>query len=222
MNTALRLTSTVLRGLAVVLGVLVVNFFLIRLAPGDPALMLAGDAGSGDAAYVERLRAQLGLSRPLVEQFVLYLRDLAHVDFGFSYRNQLPVLQLVLDRLPATLLLMAAAFAVSVVAGVTAGAIAAYGEARGGPGMRRIARAIGALAVIVYATPLFWLSLMSVIAFSVVLGWLPSFGMESVGAGYTGGAARLTWPRIWCCRPRRSGSCTARSTCSSRAPRCSR
>ncbi|AZQ52884.1 ABC transporter permease [Burkholderia cenocepacia] len=191
MNTALRLTSTVLRGLAVVLGVLVVNFFLIRLAPGDPALMLAGDAGSGDAAYVERLRAQLGLSRPLGEQFVLYLRDLAHVDFGFSYRNQLPVLQLVLDRLLATLLLMAAAFAVSVVAGVTAGAIAAYGEARGGPGMRRIARAIGALAVIVYATPLFWLSLMSVIAFSVVLGWLPSFGMESVGAGYTGGRRAL-------------------------------
>lgn len=60
MNTALRLTSTVLRGLAVVLGVLVVNFFLVRLAPGDPALMLAGDAGSGDAAYVERLRVQLG------------------------------------------------------------------------------------------------------------------------------------------------------------------
>ncbi|WP_071336043.1 ABC transporter permease [Burkholderia contaminans] len=186
MNTALRLTSTVLRGLAVVLGVLIVNFFLIRLAPGDPALMLAGDAGSGDAAYVERLRAQLGLSRPLVEQFALYLRDLAHVDFGFSYRNQLPVLQLVLDRLPATLLLMAAAFAVSVVTGVTAGAVAAYGESRGGPWMRCIARAIGALAVIVYATPLFWLSLMSVIVFSVVLGWLPSFGMESVGAGYTG------------------------------------
>ncbi|EMD9442770.1 ABC transporter permease [Burkholderia cepacia] len=186
MNTALRLTSTVLRGLAVVLGVLVVNFFLVRLAPGDPALMLAGDAGSGDAAYVERLRVQLGLSRPLVEQFALYLRDLAHVDFGFSYRNQMPVLQLVVDRLPATLLLMAAAFAVSVVAGVTAGAIAAYGESRGGPWARRVARAIGALAVIVYATPLFWLSLMSVIVFSVVLGWLPSFGMESVGAGYTG------------------------------------
>ncbi|MCA8091882.1 ABC transporter permease [Burkholderia anthina] len=186
MNMALRLTSTMLRGLAVVLGVLVVNFFLVRLAPGDPALMLAGDAGSGDAAYVERLRAQLGLSRPLVEQFGLYLRDLAHVDFGFSYRNQLPVLQLVAERLPATLLLMAAAFAVSVVAGVTAGAVAAYGESRGGAWARRVARAIGALAVIVYATPLFWLSLMSVIAFSVVLGWLPSFGMESVGAGYTG------------------------------------
>ena len=132
MNMALRLTSTVLRGLAVVLGVLVVNFFLVRLAPGDPALMLAGDAGSGDAAYVERLRAQHGLSRPLVTQFALYLRDLAHVDFGFSYRNQLPVLQLVAERLPATLLLMAAAFVVSVVAGVTAGAVAAYGESRGG------------------------------------------------------------------------------------------
>lgn len=154
MNTALRLTSTVLRGLAVVLGVLVVNFFLVRLAPGDPALMLAGDAGSGDAAYVERLRVQLGLSRPLVEQFALYLRDLAHVDFGFSYRNQMPVLQLVVDRLPATLLLMAAAFAVSVVAGVTAGAIAAYGESRGGPWARRVARAIGALVTeIVFAWP---------------------------------------------------------------------
>ncbi|MCA8295082.1 ABC transporter permease [Burkholderia sp. AU30198] len=186
MKTVLRVSSTMLRGVAVVLGVLIVNFFLVRLAPGDPALVLAGDAGSGDAAYVERLRMQLGLSRPLVEQFALYLRGLAHVDFGFSYRNQLPVLQLVVERLPATLLLMAAAFAVSVAVGVTAGAVAAWCESRDGAWARRVSRAIGALSVIVYATPLFWLSLMSVIAFSVVLGWLPSFGMESVGAGYTG------------------------------------
>ncbi|WP_205799550.1 ABC transporter permease [Burkholderia sp. Ac-20353] len=186
LRSALRVSATVVRGLAVVLGVLVVNFFLVRLAPGDPALMLAGDAGAGDAEYVERLRAQLGLSRPLVEQFAVYLQRVVHVDFGYSYRNQLPVLQLVAERLPATLLLMAAAFAVSVVAGVTAGAVAAWCETRDGRWERQVARAIGALAVIAYATPLFWLSLTSVIVFSVWLGWLPSFGMESVGAGYTG------------------------------------
>ncbi|MFM0740185.1 ABC transporter permease [Paraburkholderia xenovorans] len=186
MKTILRVAATAVRGLAVVLGVLVVNFFLIRLAPGDPALALAGDAGAGDGAYIQHLREQLGLTRPLAEQFALYLRSLAHVDFGYSYRNQESVLQLVAERLPATLLLMVAAFAVSVVIGVSSGAIAAYCEGRGGRLARALARAIGALAVVTYATPLFWFSLVIVIVFSVVLGWLPSFGMESIGAGYTG------------------------------------
>jgi peptide/nickel transport system permease protein len=170
----------------VVLGVVVVNFFLIRLAPGDPAMVLAGDAGSGDAAYVAHLRDALGLSRPLAEQFFVYLRNLAHLDFGYSYRSQEPVLTLVLERLPATLLLMAAAFAVSLAGGVAAGLIAAYGETRDNRWQRWLSRGISAGSLLIYATPLFWLSLMLLIVFSVVLGWLPSFGMETVAAGYTG------------------------------------
>ncbi|MEK6418387.1 MAG: ABC transporter permease [Burkholderia gladioli] len=186
MNMLLRTSTTALRGLAVVLGVLIVNFFLVRLAPGDPALALAGDAGAGDAAYVERLREQLGLARPLAEQFFHYLRAIAHLDFGYSYRNQAPVLSLVAERLPATVLLMVAAFLISVLVGVSSGAFAAWGEARGGRLARGAARAIDALAVLTYATPLFWLSLMALLLFSVKLDWLPSFGMESVGAAYAG------------------------------------
>jgi peptide/nickel transport system permease protein len=179
-----------------------VNFFLIRLAPGDPAMVLAGDAGSGDAAYVAHLRDSLGLSRPLSEQFFVYLRNLLHLDFGYSYRSQEAVLTLVLERLPATLLLMAAAFVVSLLGGVAAGLVAAYGETRASRWQHWISRGISAGSLLVYATPLFWLSLMLLIVFSVVLGWLPSFGMETVSAGYTGWrhladvAAHLTLPAL--------------------------
>ncbi|WP_321789857.1 ABC transporter permease [Paraburkholderia sp. J94] len=186
MTTVLRFATVALRGLAIVFGVLIVDFFLIRLAPGDPALALAGDAGAGDAAYVEHLRVQLGLAKPLGTQFAQYLIQLLHGNFGYSYRNQMPVLDLIADRLPATLLLMLAAFAVSIVVGVSLGALAAWGEAHEGVLARAVSRVLGALAVIVYATPVFWMSLLALIVFSVLLDWLPSFGMESVGMADAG------------------------------------
>ncbi|WP_342051895.1 MULTISPECIES: ABC transporter permease [unclassified Cupriavidus] len=172
------------KALVVVLGVVIINFFLIRLAPGDPATVMAGEAGAGDAAYVQQLREQFGLDKPVVTQLAIYLKGVAHLDLGYSYRNHLPVLDLILDRLPATFLLMSGAFLFSIVLGVLLGVIAArtrYENRR-----RWIDSAVMSGALLLYATPLFWLSLMAIILFSVVLGWLPAFGMESVGAGYTG------------------------------------
>ena len=68
------LVSRIGKALVVVLGVVIINFFLIRLAPGDPAAVLAGQAGAGDAAYVEQLRAAFGLDQPLLTQLMLYLK----------------------------------------------------------------------------------------------------------------------------------------------------
>lgn len=174
------------KALLVMLGVVAVNFFLIRLAPGDAATVLAGESGAGDPQFVENLRRQFGLDQPLLTQFALYLKGAVQLDLGYSYRNHVPVLDLILERLPATLLLMAAAFAVSITIGVALGALAARTRYRNRH--RWLDSVVMTSSMLFYATPLFWLSLLSVIVFSVLLGWFPAFGMESVSAGLTGWA----------------------------------
>lgn len=178
------LLSRLGKALLVVLGVVVLNFFLIRMAPGDPATVLAGEAGAGDAAFVSQLREEFGLDQPVPVQLARYLAGVARLDLGYSYRNHLPVLDLIVARLPATFLLMGGAFLFSVLLGVALGVTAArtrYDNRR-----RWLDSVLMSGALLLYATPLFWLSLMAVILFSVVLGWLPAFGMESIGANLTG------------------------------------
>ncbi|MFL9925523.1 ABC transporter permease [Herbaspirillum lusitanum] len=188
------------KALVVVLGVVVINFLLIRMAPGDPASVLAGDAGSSDPAYVAQLRHEFGLDQPVYVQLATYLKGVVKLDLGFSYRERLPVLDLILDRLPATLLLMSCAFVFSVVLGVLLGVIAS--RARYAGKRPWLDSAIMSIALLIYATPQFWLALIAVIFFSLQLGWLPPFGMESVGAGLTGWAhvadvaAHLVLPTI--------------------------
>ena len=167
------------KALIVVLAIVVCNFLLIHAAPGDPASVIAGQSGAADAHFMEQLRAQFGLDRPLHEQLWIYIRGVLTLDLGFSHRQQQPVSTLILERLP-TLLLTGAAFAFAVALGVTLGALAA----------RRVGTwadsAITVLALTFYATPLFWVGLMLVLVFSVWLEWLPSFGMLSVGQNLSG------------------------------------
>ncbi len=186
MNTLSFLVSRLGKALIVVLGVVIINFLLIRMAPGDPAAVLAGESGSSDPAYVEQLRHQFGLDQPVYVQLFTYLKGVVHFDLGFSYRENLPVLDLILDRLPATLLLMVCAFLFSVIIGVFAGVIASRAKYRGKyPWLDSV---IMTLALVVYATPQFWLALLAIIFFSLQLGWLPAFGMETVAAGLHGWA----------------------------------
>lgn len=180
MNTLDFLGRRLFKALFVVIGVVVLNFLLIHLAPGDPATVMAGEAGAGDAVFLEQLRQQFGLDQPLYVQLWLYLKGVLTFNMGFSYRNNLPVSQLILERLPATLLLSASAFVFSLVLGVTLGVLAAI--RRGKPADSIIM----AGALLFYATPLFWVSLMAMLVFSIQLDWLPPFGMESVGAGLSG------------------------------------
>jgi len=180
--------SRVGKALVVVLGVVIINFFLIRMAPGDPAAVLAGQAGASDAAYVEQLRTAFGLDKPVLTQLALYLKGVATLDLGFSYRNHVPVIDLIAERLPATFLLMSCAFVFSIVLGVLLGVVAA--RARYDNRGRWLDSVVTSGALLLYATPLFWLSLMGILLFSVLLGWLPAFGMETVGANLTG------WARV--------------------------
>lgn len=176
------------KALLVILGVVVLNFLLIRLAPGDPAGIMAGEAASSDPAYVEQLRRQFGFDQPLLQQLWLYLQGIFRLDLGYSYRNKLPVLDLIAERLPATLLLMVPAFLFSLFLGSLLGVMAARSRYAGRH--KWVDSTIMSVALLLYATPLFWLSLLMIILFSVTLGWLPAFGMESVGAGLVG------WARV--------------------------
>ncbi|WP_300297206.1 ABC transporter permease [Ferrovibrio sp.] len=170
----------IVKAVIVLLAIIVLNFFLIRAAPGDPALVMAGEAGAGDEMFVAQLREKFGLDQPLPKQLFLYVKGVAGFDLGFSFRQQMPVSKLILDRLPATLLLTGSAFLISLLLGVLLGALAAR---RAGSWADTV---ITVVALVFYATPLFWVALMAILLFSVTMEWLPSFGYETVGAGYTG------------------------------------
>jgi peptide/nickel transport system permease protein len=174
------IAQRLLKGVVVLLGIVVLNFLLIRLAPGDPAAVMAGEAGASDELFLQQLRQQFGLDRPLWEQLWAYISNILSFDFGFSYRQQRPVIDLLAERLPPTLLLTGTAFVLSLVTGVTLGVMAARRAGRWSDS------AITVVALFFYATPLFWVGLMGVFLFSVTLGWLPAFGMGSVGVKLTG------------------------------------
>ena len=166
----------------VVLGVVVLNFLLIHMAPGDPATVIAGESGAGDAQFLAQLRQQFGLDQPLYVQLWLYVKGVLTFNMGFSYRNNLPVSELILDRLPATLLLSASAFVFSLLLGMLLGVLAAVRRGKITDSL------IMSGALLFYATPLFWVSLMAMLVFSIRLDWLPPFGMETIGSGLTGAA----------------------------------
>jgi peptide/nickel transport system permease protein len=173
------------KAVVILVAVLVLNFSLIHAAPGDPAAVMAGEAGATDEKFLEDLRRQFGLDQPFHVQLWIYIKGAVQLDLGYSYRRGMPVAELIWDRLPATLLLTATAFVISIVFGVIAGVAAAARQGRWGDTI------ISTLALLFYATPLFWVALMAALLFSVVLGWLPGFGYETVGANYRGLARAL-------------------------------
>lgn len=173
------------KAIVILFAIVVINFLLVHAAPGDPAMVMAGEAGAADPKFVEQLRQQFGLDRPLYEQLFTYVANVATGDLGFSYRQQQSVWDLLLARLPATLVLTLTAFAFALVIGIILGTLAAV---RAGT---LSDSAITILALLAYATPIYWVGLMLMLLFSVQLGWLPAFGYETVGAGLTGLA------RVW-------------------------
>jgi peptide/nickel transport system permease protein len=177
---ALRLVKTMLT----VIAVIVLSFFLIRLAPGDAATVMAGQSGYADEAFVKSLRAEYGLDQPLPVQFWKYMQAVAHGDLGTSYVRRQPVLTVILERLPNTLLLDAFALVVAIAGGVWLGGLAARRPGSAGD------NAVSVLAMIFYAVPQFWLGMMMVLLFAVWFAILPPFGIETMGADYIG-LARL-------------------------------
>jgi peptide/nickel transport system permease protein len=163
-----------------VLFIVVANFVLLHLAPGDAAEVLAGEAGSATPEMVTRLRQKFGLDQPYHVQLGRYLANTLTFDLGYSQRHGMPVVELIGKRLPATLLLMGTTIAIAIGVGVMLGVLAA----RGLNTWRD--RLISVLALLSYATPLFWAGLMLIVLFSIKLDLLPTSGMETVAAFYEG------------------------------------
>ena len=113
------------KALLVIFFVIAINFALIRAAPGDPATILAGESGAVDAGFVERVRQEYGLDKPLPVQLLTDMKQLLTFQLGDSYRENRPVKDIILEKLPATLLLTLSAFVFSVVVGVALGIAAA-------------------------------------------------------------------------------------------------
>jgi peptide/nickel transport system permease protein len=174
------IVDRLVRGLPIIFAIVVVNFFLIRLAPGDAAQVLAGEAGAASEQYLEQIRRQFGLDQPLYIQFFSYMKNIVVFDLGYSFRHGREVSSLIFERLGATALLMVAAMTISVTLGMLLGAIAAIRD------RTVVSHIIVVFAVVSYATPLFWVGLMLIIVFAINLGWFPTSGIITVGADYTG------------------------------------
>ena len=180
MRYVLAAIPVLLKSLMVLVAVLVINFSLVRMAPGDPVSVLAGEAGASDQQFLDQLRKEFNLDQPLIVQLGSYLKSMASFDLGFSYRQQQPVWDLIADRLPATLVLALPAFALSLILGVLLGVLASRYRGTWKDS------AITAASLAFYATPIFWVGLMLVLIFSVYVPWFPPFGFEKMGSTLTG------------------------------------
>src|SRR5260370_18576135 len=172
----------VLRRLAqiipLILAVIVLNFVLIHLAPGSLFDVMTSEQEITDPWMLDQLRHTYGVDQAAAVQFFKYIWSVMRLDLGFSYRQNAPVLNVIMQQLPATLILMLAATAIALVVGVTAGVLASI----------RVNTVWDTLislgAVFFFAAPSFWLGIMMTVLFVVKLGWFPVGGVRTVGADY--------------------------------------
>ncbi len=162
-----------LQAVPLIFVVTTVNFLLIHSAPGDPIHLLIGE-GSASEELIERTRAEFGLDRPLHVQYVSYIGNILQLNFGYSLRYREDVFDLIMGRLPASLLLMGTAFLVSSAAGILLGL---YAGTRKDSIADRIAVV---LAILGYSMPVFFLGLILLTVFSLKLGWFPTQGMFNI------------------------------------------
>lgn len=152
----------------VLLGVSFIIFAMVRLIPGDPAQVIAGEQATRET--VETVRRSLGLDQPLVLQYARFLRDLVRGDMGRSTRSLRPVFDELADRFPNTIELTLAGMLVASLIGIVAGVVSATRQNRW-PDTLSMVFALGGVSM-----PVFWLGLMLMLLFSVKLGWLPPVG----------------------------------------------
>lgn len=173
-----------LQAVPVIFAIVIINFLLLQLAEGDAADVLAGEAGSATPEYLAQIRAKFGLDQPVYVQLLVYMKNIITLDLGYSFRQEMPVWELIVQRLGPTLLLMVTTLLVSVGVGSLLGLLAAVGLNTWRDNL------ISVFALVSYATPLFWIGLMFMVVFSIRLDWLPTSGLETIGAFYEG------WDRV--------------------------
>ena len=158
----------VLISIPTLIGVLLIVFLMVRLAPGDPAMRLAGEFA--DQATIERIRERFGLNRPMHEQFGIFVVNLAQGDLGRSTRTNRPVVDDLRQFFPNTIELALGAIVVSLLIGIPAGIVAALRQNT----WADLVIMFGALIGV--SMPVFWFGLLAILYFSVQLGWFPVAG----------------------------------------------
>ncbi len=161
-------------GLALLLAVLILNFTLIHIAPGDVADTIAGDMGGADAEVMAQIRRDYGLDLPFHEQLFAYVARLARGDLGYSFFFNQPVTELLLERLPATLLLVLSAQVLAIMLGTVLGVIAA----RRPNGL--LSHGVTIFALLGFSAPVFWTGIMLIILFCSIFPIFPVAGMVDV------------------------------------------
>lgn len=174
MNTLWMIVQRISYALILLLAVLVLNFALMYLAPGDIADTIAGDMGGANAEVMAEIRRSYGLDRPVWEQLVSYLWNVVQLDLGYSYFFNTSVVSLLAERVPATLLLVVSAQILAIFVGVLLGVVAA----RRPNGLT--SHAVTLLALFGFSAPVFWTGIMLLIAFSLLVPLFPVAGMQDV------------------------------------------
>jgi peptide/nickel transport system permease protein len=182
------LVRRVLAVIPVMAVVAIFVFILLRLAPGDPAAIIAGDDASG--ADIEAIRVKLGLDRPVIEQFALWIVRLAQGDLGISIFSNLPVTHLIAQRIEPTVALTLTTLFVALALAIPVGVLAAW-KAR-----TIIDRAVMVFAVLGFALPVFLVGYILVYLFAVELGWLPVQGYRPIAEGFWPWLEGLILPSI--------------------------
>jgi len=155
--------------------VAVIVFLLIHLSPGDPAALIAGDLATTDD--IARLRSSLGLDLPLWNQFLIWVGKLARGDLGTSIFTQVPVTQLLAQRLEPTLSIALVTMTLSVLLAIPLGTVAAYGAGSW------IDRLVMLFAVLAFSVPVFLIGYLLIYTFSITLQWLPVQGYVRLSEG---------------------------------------
>ncbi|GIO05571.1 peptide ABC transporter permease [Brevibacillus reuszeri] len=163
-------------------------FIITRMIPGDPAAVLLGPQASPDE--IAKMRESLGLNQPMYLQYIDFLGSLLQGDLGTSLGYHQPVLSLILERFPNTLLLSVCALAIALLIGIPAGIISATKQYSAWDYTVMILSLVGV------SMPIFWLGVMLVLYFSVHLGWLPATGMGSLSEGFGSVITHLVLPSI--------------------------
>lgn len=161
-------------GIVLVIAVLIFNFLLIHVAPGDPADTIAGEMGGATEEMLAQIRTIYGLDKSLPEQICIYLGKAARGNLGNSFFFDMPVTELILQRVPATILLVMSALILSVLMGTFMGILSAQRP------NSIFSHLITVLSIIGYAAPVFWTGLMLLILLASVIPLFPTSGMYDV------------------------------------------
>ncbi|WP_420342273.1 ABC transporter permease [Paenirhodobacter sp.] len=178
----------VLSAIPVLLMVAVIVFLVLRLSPGDPAVMIGGPNATPE--QLDALRESMGLNRPLLEQLVLWMGAIAQGDFGLSLVSGKPVTALILDRFGPTLALSLTTVTLAVLVAIPLGVVAAWQQGKW------IDRLVMAGSVMGFSVPVFIIGYILILVFARGLGWFPVQGYKPMSAGLWEFASRLVLPSV--------------------------